>query len=180
MPKKNQPSEDDVALFRRSVGPVRKVVHTRVQHAGKAPPPRPRRQSDLADTVVDRFSDADQHDSVQAADLLFFARPGVQQRQLKKLRRGQLQVNAELDMHGMTASQARQELARFIDDCCEHNLRCVHIIHGKGYGTSGSTPVLKNRVNHWLRQHPDVLAFSSGQPKHGGSGAVLVLLKSRR
>jgi len=56
----------------------------------------------------------------------------------------------------------------------------VRIIHGKGYGSREQAPVLKNSLNSWLRQHPDVLAFSSTRPEHGGTGAVHVLLRSRR
>jgi len=37
--------------------------------------------------------------------------------------------------------------------------------------------VIKNKVNSWLRQHQDVLAFHSAMPKDGGNGAVYVLLK---
>jgi len=52
----------------------------------------------------------------------------------------------------------------------------VHIIHGKGYRSENSHPVLKNNLNQWLRQHRDVQAFCSASAKDGGAGAVLVLL----
>jgi DNA-nicking Smr family endonuclease len=53
----------------------------------------------------------------------------------------------------------------------------VHIIHGKGYRSVDSHPVLKNDLNLWLRQHKDVQAFCSAPPKSGGTGAVFVLLR---
>lgn len=119
-------------------------------------------------------------DTVSSDETLFFARPGLQQRQLQRLKRGQLQVGAELDMHGMTATIARNALVNFISLCSEQHVRCARIIHGKGYGSGADAPVLKNRLNSWLRQHHDVLAFSSAQIKDGGSGALYVLLRSSR
>ncbi len=179
MAKTRKPSAEDIELFRRSVGPVRKISCDRVRHAHKPPPPRPRTHivpdnRELADT----FSDAYDPGNVSANETLFFARPGLQQRQLQRFRRGQLHCAAQLDMHGMTTAIARSELMAFITHCRERRIRCACIIHGKGYGSGGTSPVLKNRLNSWLRQHHDVLAFSSAQPRHGGSGALYVLLRS--
>ena len=55
--------------------------------------------------------------------------------------------------------------------------RCVRIVHGKGLSSEGKLPVLKVKVNSWLRQKDDVLAFCSARPQDGGTGAVYVLLK---
>ena len=57
-------------------------------------------------------------------------------------------------------------------------LRCAHIIHGKGYRSGERQPVLKRKVNYWLRLRPDVLAFCSATPRDGGTGAVYVLLRN--
>jgi len=56
-------------------------------------------------------------------------------------------------------------------------VRCVRVVHGKASGASDKPALLKSRVNSWLRQHPEVLGFASCQPRHGGTGAVYVLLK---
>jgi DNA-nicking Smr family endonuclease len=117
---------------------------------------------------------------IRAEDTLFFARPGLQQRQLQRLRRGQLPIEAELDMHGMTIPVAENEVARFLAQCRDRHHRSVRIIHGKGYGSRETAPVLKNRINHWLRQHHDVLAFCSTPRDRGGTGAINVLLRSNR
>jgi DNA-nicking Smr family endonuclease len=55
--------------------------------------------------------------------------------------------------------------------------RCVRIIHGKGKSSEGKLPVLKGKVNSWLRQRDEVIAFCSARPSDGGTGAVYVLLK---
>jgi DNA-nicking Smr family endonuclease len=181
MPHRKKPSAEEIDLFRRSVGPVRKVAQDRAGPVRKSPAPRPRRRDDDEARIdTDNFSDAFSMDTVSSDETLFFARPGLQQRQLQRLRRGQLQVGAELDMHGMTATIARNALVNFISLCSEQHVRCARIIHGKGYGSGADAPVLKNRLNSWLRQHHDVLAFSSAQIKDGGSGALYVLLRSSR
>lgn len=181
MSRPRKPTAEEIEEFLRSVGPVRKLRHDKAGPMHRPPPPRPRRvvESDRYDSF-DGLSDSTADEPVAADDQLFFARPGLQQRQLQRLRRGQLAAGAELDLHGLTAAEARRTLGEFIAHCLDRQIRSVHIIHGKGYGGAGSAPVLKNRLNTWLRQHHDVLAFSSAQARDGGTGALYVLLRSRR
>jgi len=179
MAKSRKPSADEIDLFRRIIGPVRKIHHDKLVPQRKTRPPRPRHYSvDHETTPTDSFSDGFDGGEVTADEALFFARPGLQQRQLQRLKRGQLPIGAELDMHGMTAATARTAVVSFIDRCREQRIRGVRIIHGKGYSAPGSAPVLKNRINSWLRQHHDVLAFSTAPVRDGGSGALHVLLRS--
>lgn len=174
-----KPSADDIELFRRSVGPVRKISSDRTAPARKALPPRPQnRHSSEGRVPMDSFSDGFDTGAVSSEEDLYFTRPGVQQRQLQRLRRGQLACSATLDLHGMTAAAARGAIVSFIDSCRVRDIRCVLFIHGKGYGSGGDMPVLKNRLNSWLRQHHDILAFCSAQPRDGGRGALYVLLRS--
>ncbi|CPN47956.1 Smr domain [Bordetella pertussis] len=56
-------------------------------------------------------------------------------------------------------------------------VRCVRIVHGKGYGSQGLEPVLKDKARTWLVQKADVLAFSEAPERGGGAGALLVLLR---
>jgi len=180
MTRDKKPSDADIALFREHVGPVKKLAHDTAQHPRK-PPPRPRKPiQQVRQPAADGFSDGYDVGTVNPEDTLFFARTGLQQRLLQRLRRGQLAAGAELDMHGMTSAVARQAVSDFIAMCTERHIRCLRIIHGKGAGASGAAPVLKNHLNSWLRQHHAVLAFSSAQPHHGGAGALYVLLRSTR
>ena len=180
MAKSGKPSSDDSELFRRSVGAVRTLQHDKTAPLRQAASPRPRRQHQGGDDLLtDSFSDAFDAGEVGSDEVLFFARPGLQQRQLQRLKRGQLQIGAELDMHGMTAAVARGALINFIAICRDQRVRYARIIHGKGYSAPGSAPVLKNRLNSWLRQHHDVLAFSSATIQDGGSGALYVLLRTK-
>lgn len=173
-------SPEDIELFRRSVGPVRKLVSDTVAPPVRQRNPRLRsRPSDAVRVPLPGFSRG-YLEEVGAGATLTFARPGLQQRLLQRLRRGQLPVGAELDLHGMTGPEAESEVIRFLSWCSDRGMRCARIIHGKGYGSRATAPQLKNRLNNWLRQHPGVLAFHSARPEQGGTGAVNVLLRSRR
>jgi DNA-nicking Smr family endonuclease len=116
----------------------------------------------------------------ETGTILEFRRPGVQKRRFQELRRGQLPVHATLDLHGMTVKSARQQLQRFIRDSLAIGRRTVLIVHGKGRGSPDQQPILKRRVNSWLRQLDCVLAFVSARPVDGGVGAVYVLLRHPR
>ncbi|MBU6503950.1 MAG: Smr/MutS family protein, partial [Burkholderiales bacterium] len=59
----------------------------------------------------------------------------------------------------------------------QQGLRCVRVVHGKGLGSPGKTPVLKSRVHGWLIQKSEVLAFVQARPAQGGAGALVVLLQ---
>lgn len=111
-------------------------------------------------------------------EVLSFRGNGIQQRLFKKLRHGQIPVEARLDLHGLTVEPAREILSHFITDCLSQQYMCVIIVHGKG--SRGDLPVLKTMLNHWLKQIPDILAYSSAQPQDGGTGALYVLLKNKQ
>lgn len=124
------------------------------------------------------LSDDRESTEVAAEEFLFFARPGLQLKTQKQLRQGKVIIDDHLDLHGLTIDEAREILLEFISYAQKRQIRCIRLVHGKGYRAKSSKPILKNRVNSWLRQHPDVLAFSSAQAKDGGTGAVYILIKS--
>ncbi len=86
-------------------------------------------------------------------------------------------VGAQLDMHNMTTQTGRAVLLEFIGDALARSLESVRIIHGKGL-RSENGPRLKLMTRELLRDHPQVLAYTSCKPADGGDGAVDVLLKS--
>jgi DNA-nicking Smr family endonuclease len=108
--------------------------------------------------------------------------PGVDARHLRRLRRGELEVDRELDLHGQSERSAREDVAFELRDAFEEGERCVRIVHGRGRH-SPAGPVLKEALLGWLQRRPLsdlILAFSSAPPAQGGSGALLVLLRRRR
>jgi len=179
--KDSQESENDTDLFRDAMSNVQPLKQEKITPEREKPSPIPRKtiedeQQVLTDMVSDLYEPVESH----ATDQLSFVRPGIQHSVMRKLKRGQYSISAELDLHGMTINIARQELSQFLNNCLQQNLRCVRIIHDKGRRSDGKGPVLKNRVDHWLPQRDDVLAYCSTIPAHGGTGAVYVLLKLKR
>lgn len=179
MRKKPSPlSDDDSDLFRSAVADVRPLASDRLPVTPPPPPPLPqKRLEDEQRVLQDMLSDPEYPELLETGEELFFARSGLQHNVLRKLRRGQYSIGAELDLHGLTAAAAREQLAAFLIACRQRDLRCVRIIHGKGNGSVQRRPVLKGKVNHWLQQRDEVLAFCSARPVDGGTGAVYVLLK---
>lgn len=174
----NTDIENDADLFRRSVGGVRPLERDFVEPLKKRPPPRARftREDELAVIQESLHGEIEDLES-SAGERLKFRRPEVGERTLKRLARGRYAVQAELDLHGMTATQAEEALRNFISGCLLAGHRCVRIVHGKGLGSGVGGPVLKVRVNAWLRRWREVLAFVSARQVDGGSGAVYVLLR---
>ena len=112
---------------------------------------------------------------------------GVDKRTAQRMRRGQLAIEARLDLHGLTEEDAHRALASFLFGAQESGRRCVLIVTGKGarMGADGParTGVLRRNVPRWLNQPPNrarILAFSHAQPKDGGEGALYVLLRRNR
>jgi DNA-nicking Smr family endonuclease len=111
-------------------------------------------------------------------DALSFHRAGVRTQVVRRLRRGLIPIEDELDLHGLSQSAARYQLAEFLTYSRNAGRRCVRIIHGKGYRSGVRGPVLKTAVDLWLRRHLDVMAFTSARAIDGGTGAVYVLLRT--
>ena len=169
----------DSDLFRQAVGNVCAVKNDKVQLRQDNPKPYPKLNSyDLEEDWHD--GNEPEIDDVSHEETLSYTASGIQNKVLTKLRKGFFGVQAEMDLHGLNSDAAKQQLQRFLHASTVSGYRCVHIVHGKGYRSSDSHPVLKNHLNRWLRQHKDVQAFCSASPRQGGAGAVYVLLKIQR
>jgi DNA-nicking Smr family endonuclease len=173
---------DDDAAFRaamQGVRPLRAVATQfvpalrKLRHAIRKSTAR-RVDLDAAMPLIAAEGGAD----IGPAEVLSHRRPGVRDQVLRRLRRGLIPVEAELDLHGVTQSVARSLTAQFIDASRAGGLRCVRIIHGKGMRSGGRGAILKSALNGWLRRHPDVMAFTSARPIDGGTGAAYVLLRA--
>lgn len=110
-------------------------------------------------------------------DILEYRSDGVQHGVYKKLRLGQYEIEARLDLHRMTVEDARREVFDFLRQCYAYELRTVIILHGKGERNADKVALLKSHLAAWLPQLDEVLAFHSAQRHHGGTGAVYVMLK---
>jgi len=131
----------------------------------------------LAESLSDEF---DPESLLETDDRLSWRRVGIGSDIVRKLRRGEWVIQAEIDLHGARRDEAREMVAEFLRSSIKRGLRCARIIHGKGLGSAGGQPVLKARVRSWLMQKEEVLAFCQAQAKDGGSGALIVLLRPTR
>lgn len=107
---------------------------------------------------------------------------GVDRRHLRRLERGQVAVDAELDLHGLDRREARESVREGLREAFEEGFRCVQVIHGRGLRSEGGA-VLREALPDWLAAPPLaalVLAFATAPPALGGEGATLVLLRRWR
>ena len=181
-PRPAGPEEDDATLFARATRGVRPIKNDTADITAPRPDPNARLRRAAAE--------AEQRDDGPLSDAaalmcevlpeasLSYARNGVQQQVLRKLRQGQMTWQAAVDLHGCTVEQAREAILTLLHDARQSNLHAVKIVHGKGLVKEQA--LLKTFVNGWLRQVPDVLAFVSALPRDGGTGAIYVLLKRKR
>jgi DNA-nicking Smr family endonuclease len=178
----DQQAEIEADLFRKSIGAVAPLAP---QNKVVIPAPRPLpiarqhladEQAALAESLSDDFSIETLLDTDAA---LSFARNGIGQDTLRKLRRGHWVIQSQLDLHGLRTDEAREALSEYLRSASRRGQRCVRIIHGKGLGSINKEPVLKNKVRNWLVQKEEVLAFCQAKASDGGSGALVVLLKAQ-
>ncbi|HLQ76726.1 MAG TPA: Smr/MutS family protein [Terriglobia bacterium] len=134
------PGEDE--LFEREMSAVRRIHHNQApiqRQSGAGPLPQ-----------------RSEGTEVERGEVLQFLRPGIQTAILQKLRRGQFPVEATLDLHGFTKDEASRQLQRFLLQSLAVGRRSVRIVHGKGQGSPGQPPILKSKINQWLRENPSV------------------------
>jgi DNA-nicking Smr family endonuclease len=182
-------SGDELELFRRAMRDVRplkgseRVTAPRPRPAPRARFARAERAAVLRESLESAAPAAatpagvDLYE-VQPGDELLFHRSGVSESILRRLRRGLYRIDYEVDLHGLTVSEASARLTAVLREARQHGLRCIRIIHGKGLRSGSRGPVLKNAVNAQLRRTDAVLAFASARPRAGGTGATLVLLRA--
>jgi DNA-nicking Smr family endonuclease len=170
---KEKPEQDN-DLFRQSLEgviplkPSSRIVSNR--------PPRniPIRSQHTSAIVPDTLTDHGASDEPVSE----YLSNGLNRMTLRRLRRGDWLPQDSLDLHGLSSDAARRLLVEFLHHATRQGLRCVNVIHGKGWRSEGREGILKILTRHWLVQHPKVLAFCEPPQNAGGGGAVLVLLKS--
>jgi DNA-nicking Smr family endonuclease len=165
---------DDAGLWRRAMRDVAPL-------SGRADPDRGRLARNAAGTAaVQAVTPAA---PARATQPLAEALPpldrfaGVDRATAERLKRGRYQVEARLDLHGMTQAEAYRALSGFVGVSRAAGRRCVLVITGHGRASGG---VLKAAVPRWLGEpdlRPHVLAITPAQPRAGGGGALYVLLR---
>ena len=167
-------------LFALSVGKVTPLPdrgQAELRRARPGPEPRQRlrdEQAVLAEALSDDF---DVESLLDTDESLSFRRDGLGPDVVRRLRRGEWAIQAQVDLHGLRRDEAREALAGFLREAVRRGLRCVRVVHGKGHGSPGRQPVLKAKVRAWLVQKQEVIAFVQARASEGGHGALVVLLR---
>lgn len=175
-------AQRDADLFRRSVGDIKPLaMPDKVVVVAPRPLPIARQlladeQAALKESLSDEFN---AETLLETDEGLSFARDGIGQDIVRKLRRGHWVIQSQLDLHGLRSDEAREALAEFLRSARKRGQRCVRVIHGKGMGSINREPVLKRKVRSWLAQKDEVIAFCQARASDGGSGALIVLLKAQ-
>jgi DNA-nicking Smr family endonuclease len=167
-----KPGQDDGELFRQALADVT-PLKTADRRIPEPPPRRYRNDTPPAAPVGDTLSD---HGAPDVAPTEYLGN-GIGRLTLRDLRRGRWPVEDAFDLHGLGSDEARRLLTGFLHEAQQRGLRCVNVIHGKGWHSTRGEGLLKRLTRHWLVQHPQVLAFCEAPPQAGGSGAVWVLLR---
>jgi len=164
-------TSEEKQQFKDAIGKVKPLTQDKVMHR-KA---KPLSKVNLANHLTSKqgaefhFSDEFEPNLTQHGPMKF-VKEGVNSFEAKNLRRGIYTPELILDLHGLTQEHAKREIAALLIACHKEHARCVCIVHGIG------NRILKNKVPHWLVQHPDVLAFHQAPLEYGGDGALLVLV----
>ena len=173
-------SDDD--LFKKEIGEVKPIKRKdKVDTYSQIPKPKPVAKKFLEDekkVLTDSISDNfESIDYFLARDELFYIKTNHSPDIVKKLRNGNWIVEESIDLHGLTSDEAKVALVEFISYCKQRGIRCIRIIHGKGYNSKNKEPVLKNKVKKWLIQKQEVICFVQAPNHDGGGGALITLLE---
>jgi len=173
MSRQRRLSEAELALWRRAMSDARALDEKTPAPARAEEPPapgyrtEPRRPQAPAARSYGRALDPQ-----RPVDL--------DRRSWLRLKRGQVELDQTLDLHGQTQERAHQRLSTFVADAHGRGSRCVLVVTGKGLESGG---ILRHMVPRWLNEEPNrarVVAFCPAQPRHGGTGALYVLIRRRR
>lgn len=164
-------NEDDQAMFKEAISGIKPLVQDKVAPTKKTPLFKRRLDKDQSKKQKAQFYFSDEFEpNLDKKGPMQYVKAGTDTYAAKSLRRGEYAPDLILDLHGLDQLQAKDEIAALLYACQKEHARCVCIVHGiGGY-------VLKNKVPHWLVQHPDVLAFHQAPLEWGGKGALLVLI----
>jgi DNA-nicking Smr family endonuclease len=180
MPRKASParSDPDTALWQRAMRDVKRLA-SRAEIPTPAPIPLKTAETKPAARPIAPIP------GPVLPPLAFDRFAGIDRANAERLKRGKHPIEARLDLHGMTQSEAHRALAVFIRVARAEGKRCVLVITGRGSakGPNSSGGVLKTALPRWLEEpefRPHLLAIATAQPRDGGGGAFYVMLRRTR
>lgn len=175
MPNKTK-ELNDRDLFRQACQDTKRIEQNKIRLPAKIKKPVKQGFTDVEIAETNILNEKIQ-DEVGYEDFIAYKHVSISNKIFKKLKKGLYRVDAILDLHGKNVPEAHYSVNAFLNECRERQVQVALIIHGKGM-RSGK-PVLKNKINHWLRELNVVLAFCSATASHGSRGAIYILLKRK-
>ncbi|MGR8949306.1 MAG: Smr/MutS family protein [Gammaproteobacteria bacterium] len=170
--------DEEFKAFRDAMKGVRPLRSKTTVAEKRKPPPLPRQSAlDELEALREMANDDPISADLDYGDEAAYKRPEIPRTIMRRLRRGQYAIQAEIDLHGHTVEEAKVALINFLAYAQHNDYRCVRVIHGKGHSSPGKVPVLKPKVVKWLAQRDDIAAYSTARPVDGGTGALYVLLR---
>ncbi|UVK76950.1 MAG: putative endonuclease SmrB [Sodalis sp. Fle] len=172
MKKRFKLAEKERRLFRQT------MVGTKLLQQDTVKPSRPFRRTTTMLTILLRQKQLDANfyfpdefqPLLQKQGPTRYIRPGTRSDEMKKLQRGDYTPELFLDLHGLTQTEAKQELGAFIAACRREQVYCASVMHGHG------KHILKQQIPWWLAHHPDVIGFHQAPKNFGGNAALLILV----
>jgi DNA-nicking Smr family endonuclease len=164
---------DDFSKAVADVKPLKRTKRVALKRPAPAPVPNQHQRDEAAALAESMSGPLSPDDTLDLSDEPYL-RDGMSRQVLRKLRRGHWAIQDGIDLHGLTRDQAAALTVEFLEQCLARGLRCVRIVHGKGLG------ILKSKLRNWLPQRDEVLAYCQAPAHDGGSGALLVLLKTQK
>ena len=186
--EKTEVSSEDIAIFREAISGVRVLAaeprapsksNKELKRVVKGQMAQ-RLDMDVNNSIHPKprsHSQGIKTDSDNGQGHVVFARSGIQQKRINKLKKGGYPVQATLDLHGSKSHEVDSRLETFMSESLELNYRCLLVIYGKGFHSAERKSVIRPLTHTWLKNHSEVLAYCSAQSKHGGTGAAYVLLR---
>ncbi|MCB2194136.1 MAG: Smr/MutS family protein [Deltaproteobacteria bacterium] len=186
-PKKSEDApEDEQALFAKAMSQVERLPGDQ-RPTAKTPPPNPAKIAEAVDEelevmahLAELISGTADFDLRMSDEYLSGQARGVGPELMERLAQGAFPIQDHLDLHGLSLSDAQGEVADFVDSAVARGLRHVLLVHGRGKGSPGGVPVLKQGLAAWLehkRFARKVLAFCTARAIDGGAGAMYLLLR---
>lgn len=189
MSRHRQPREDEIALWREVTRDVDLPRRKKLRHPVKEKRLLPKKP-EPADAPR-KIPKAGPSASVPAQVAIPVRLDGST---VERLRKGKVEPQATLDLHGMTQAQAHMRLATFVRRSADQQLRCVLVVTGKGtpaHSTKADdrafelhsrsrSGVLREMVPRWLSEgdlRPLIAGSHGAHVRHGGGGALYVYLK---
>lgn len=183
------PPDDDMTLFSSAMSGVKpmsgaagRAVAPQPAH-NAAPPSSEEDEREVHSQLLDLVSGKIEFSLEYTDEYIKGHIVGLDPKTFAQLKTGCYPPEAHLDLHGQSAAQAANALLQFMRDSYINNRRCVLLIPGRGNNSPEGYGVLRERLQAWLTRDPlkrVILAFCTAQPRHGGAGALYVLLRKRK